>query len=192
MNVMKLLVFSDGTKYSVSGDDGYLWAIIASPETAEAALQDARSRTLQASAGAEALEAALATLDIIYRANEKSEDGSLPEYTRAYLSGTTVFVLIDAEQQVVEPDFEREDQSTSLFVRTGVSAADSLSVSVRSKIEELRQKMLSIEQQSIEELPWRVLRWLRSEEQATQFMSKIVAKATIGGTISIAKAQIVG
>ena len=192
MNVMKSLVFSDGTIYSTSGHGGHLWAITASPVTGDAVEQDSRARASVARAKAKALEMALVAMDIDYRASDRSSDDSLPQYGRAYLSGSTVFVLVDEEQQVVEPDFDRGDQNAPLFVKTSISVERSLLESGRSRLKELQHEALSLESQPIEGLPWRVLKWFRTQELAAKFMPKIIANSTVGSTMFIAQAQVVG
>lgn len=189
MNVSKLIIFPDGTRYSTTERLRDSWAIIAAPIDPDDIRQDARQRASRALSEAVKLEAAIAAPEF-HSEESSSSNGSESLYSRAYLTGTQAHILVDGENLVVEEDLDRADQASELMVRTGVSVPDAVLRNASERLVRLRKDeadyaLRAEPGSSIEEMPWRVLRWCRDESKARELISKLEARPMVSGTMSI-------
>jgi hypothetical protein len=197
MTFLKSLIFPDGTSYSTSERVGDTWAIIAAPLHSDEIRQHSGLRASKTRSEALALEAAIDAPGFHIDKNQPLGDGSESLYSHAYLTGTTVFVAVDAENQVLDLDSDGAGHSSGVLVRTGVGIPDAILRVARARLARLRQdeadnSARAEPSSSIEETTWRVLRWCSAESKAQALMSKLDARPDHDLKLSIVQASTVG
>lgn len=157
------------------------WATIASSMTPEEIRATDEGRIDVSQGAIEALSAALAGMEVTFEALDLPEEVQPRPIRRARLDGTDVFVLTDAEHQVVgvtDESLARDD--SPIFVGLGMRVEEGLTAEVADRIARLQEKIAGfragLEGATSEpdpRLSWRVVGWWKGESSATKLASRL-------------------
>jgi hypothetical protein len=159
------------------------WALVASPMTAAEIRAQDEARIREAEREISQLEAALAAMSTTHEPfTVPIELGALPPLRKVGLDGTSITVLVNAAQIIMElnEDALGSDELLPFYVATEMTMIQGLTADVKAQVASRQERIQSVRSADAGDadspdvrLSWRVLHWTSSEARAEKIRSKM-------------------